>query len=70
MSRITNKPPADLNDEIAILEGEADDDSEEGKKWGIIQLLKSPDLRLPLLLVCAMQMGQQTSGINAVSVPF
>lgn len=39
-------------------------------QWSIIRLIKSKSLRLPLLLVCAMQAGQQLSGINAVSFFF
>lgn len=35
-------------------------------KWTIGRLLKDPKLRLPLVIVCAMQGGQQLSGINAV----
>jgi hypothetical protein len=35
-------------------------------QWSIIRLIKSESLRWPLLLVCAMQAGQQLSGINAV----
>jgi Sugar (and other) transporter len=37
-------------------------------QWSIIRLIKSESLRWPLLLVCAMQAGQQLSGINAVSL--
>ncbi|KOB72303.1 Solute carrier family 2, facilitated glucose transporter member 3 [Operophtera brumata] len=33
--------------------------------WGMVRVLRSRQLRLPLLLACSMQAGQQTSGINA-----
>lgn len=34
---------------------------------GLLSVLRDPKLLLPLVLVCAMQGGQQLSGINAVS---
>lgn len=37
-----------------------------GKPWSVGSLLKAKDLRLNLALVCALQAGQQLSGINAV----
>ncbi|XP_071446206.1 solute carrier family 2, facilitated glucose transporter member 1-like [Hetaerina americana] len=37
-----------------------------GGQFGIAQVIKTPQLRLPLLLVVSMQLGQQLSGINAV----
>lgn len=37
------------------------------EKRGLLSVLKDPKLLLPLILVCAMQGGQQLSGINAVS---
>lgn len=33
---------------------------------GLLSVLRDPKLLLPLVLVCAMQGGQQLSGINAV----
>lgn len=35
--------------------------------WTMKQLLKARRLRFPLILLCALQMGQQLSGINVVS---
>lgn len=42
--------------------------SEEGvgQPWNVGSLLKAKDMRLNLALVCALQAGQQLSGINAV----
>lgn len=36
------------------------------ENWSILRVLKEPLVRLPLMLVCALQLGQQLSGINAV----
>ena len=38
------------------------------EKQNVRTVLRSPQLLLPLLLVCAMQGGQQLSGINAVCI--
>lgn len=45
--------------ELAMLSGDRD--------WGMGRVLRDPRLRLPLILTCSMQAGQQFSGINAVS---
>lgn len=37
-----------------------------GQPWSVGSLLTAKDLRLNLALVCALQAGQQLSGINAV----
>lgn len=37
-----------------------------GQPWNVGSLLKAKDMRLNLALVCALQAGQQLSGINAV----
>ncbi|KAJ0180758.1 hypothetical protein K1T71_004162 [Dendrolimus kikuchii] len=47
-----------------VLAGEAA--SQSGEKWTMGRVIMDPKLRLPLLLACSMQAGQQTSGINAV----
>jgi hypothetical protein len=39
-----------------------------GVSWSMRSVACAPTLRLPLMLVCALQAGQQCSGINAVSV--
>lgn len=44
------------------------DMSENKEAWSSWRVLTDSKLRLPLLLVCALQGGQQFSGINAVSV--
>lgn len=46
---------------------EPSNDSTE-EKQGLWQVLSDPKLLLPLVLVCAMQGGQQLSGINAVNI--
>lgn len=40
---------------------------EKEPEWNFKQLLASPMLRLPLILVCSLAMLQQLSGINFVS---
>lgn len=51
---------------MEMLTDEADEDSGSGQK-GVLDVLKDPKLFLPVVLVCALQGGQQLSGINAVS---
>ena len=36
--------------------------------WTFMMLLKSQELRLPLILVCCLAMSQQLSGINVVCI--
>lgn len=46
------------------------DDASPGRtreKWSLTRVLSTPRVRLPLLLVLALQAGQQLAGINAVS---
>lgn len=50
-------------EELDTIEPSSDD---ERKSW--LSVLTDPKLLLPLVLVCAMQGGQQLSGINAVSL--
>lgn len=38
--------------------------------YTIKQLVTSPNLRLPLIIACLIQVTQQWSGINAVSCSF
>lgn len=54
-----------MHNEIADLEIELANKS-TNCSWSIARLFKEPTLRLPLLLVCFLQLGQQLSGINAV----
>ena len=37
-------------------------------KITMLELVKSPTLRLPLVIAIVMQLSQQLSGINAVSI--
>uniref|UniRef100_A0A182NQ80 Major facilitator superfamily (MFS) profile domain-containing protein n=1 Tax=Anopheles dirus TaxID=7168 RepID=A0A182NQ80_9DIPT len=46
--------------------GDGDSTTEKPKERSIWSVLKDPTLLLPLVLVCALQGGQQLSGINAV----
>ena len=39
----------------------------KNSRWTIFQLLKTPDLRKPLLCVVTLNAAQQLVGINAVS---
>ncbi|XP_041977617.1 solute carrier family 2, facilitated glucose transporter member 1-like isoform X2 [Aricia agestis] len=63
LHRLRGVSPSALVEDVESLK-------EEGRAgsggWGMCRALRSPRLRLPLMLVCALQAGQQTSGINAV----
>ncbi|XP_049295285.1 solute carrier family 2, facilitated glucose transporter member 3-like isoform X1 [Anopheles funestus] len=52
------------NDEEAC--GDGNSTADKPKERSIWSVLKDPTLLLPLVLVCALQGGQQLSGINAV----
>jgi hypothetical protein len=55
---------ANIRAEIVAMEASAHVDSSENRSlWSV---LKDPTLLLPLVIVCALQGGQQLSGINAV----
>ena len=41
---------------------------EKEKTWGMIELLRARDLLRPLIIACMLQVIQQLSGINAVSI--
>lgn len=58
--------------DMALEEMELMEPTEEtsDEKRSFLSVLRDPKLLLPLVLVCAMQGGQQLSGINAVSVYF
>ncbi|XP_063822040.1 solute carrier family 2, facilitated glucose transporter member 1-like isoform X2 [Ostrinia nubilalis] len=69
LSRLRGVSTSVLNEDIDMLreEARASNASAGGEQhWSMIRVLKDPRLRLPLLLACSMQAGQQTSGINAV----
>lgn len=53
-----------LNEEIELMKPPTNVQSTESR--GIWSILKDPTLMLPVILVCALQGGQQLSGINAV----
>lgn len=65
LARLRNKDKSVLQGEISLLNQEALA-SENNEAWSIWRVIKSSDLRLPLVLVCLMQGGQQMSGINSV----
>lgn len=52
-----------INEELQSMENEAVFQSEKRSLWSV---LRDPKLLLPVILVCALQGGQQLSGINAV----
>lgn len=52
-----------VNHEIVMMENSIGTDVQKRSLWSVIS---DPKLRLPLLIVCALQGGQQLSGINAV----
>ena len=64
-------PPSALNEDLDLLKDEVQAEARNtGETWTMWKVLRDPRLRLPLLLTCSMQAGQQTSGINAVSSLF
>ncbi|KAF4532357.1 hypothetical protein B566_EDAN003661 [Ephemera danica] len=71
LSRLRGIPISELQMELAAIQASSKRELEAGK-WSIAKLVKTRSLRWPLILVCALQGGQQLSGINAVfyySVP-
>lgn len=54
-----------LQKEINDLEIELASKSSDSS-WTILEVLKEPTLRLPVMLVSLLQFGQQLSGINAI----
>ncbi|KAJ2953001.1 hypothetical protein O0L34_g7381 [Tuta absoluta] len=70
LSRTRGVSPSLLVEDIELLRSEArgaETASLSGDtQWSMLKVLRDKRLRLPLLLVCSMQAGQQTSGINAV----
>ncbi|XP_039297074.1 solute carrier family 2, facilitated glucose transporter member 3 [Nilaparvata lugens] len=63
MSRLRGEPLDSVSRELES-QGALNEITSEG--WTIARLLATRNLRLPLALTCALQAGQQTSGINAV----
>lgn len=68
LSRVRGVSCSLLSFEVDLLREEvlANEASSGGDTWSMARVLSDPALRLPLLLACSMQAGQQTSGINAV----
>ncbi|XP_076757739.1 solute carrier family 2, facilitated glucose transporter member 3 isoform X1 [Xylocopa sonorina] len=64
LSRIRNMDTMLLQVEISSLQQEIQ--SKTAEPWTIRRILKDPSLKLPIILVCMMQFGQQMSGINVV----
>lgn len=56
-----------IEDEILLMQTEAANQTEKRSLWSV---LRDPTLFLPVVLVCALQGGQQLSGINAVSLVY
>ncbi|KAF7408780.1 hypothetical protein HZH66_003317 [Vespula vulgaris] len=65
LSRLRNMDIMLLQNEVAGLQHEFVTKSSTDN-WTIGRILKEPTLRLPLLLVCSLQFGQQLTGISAV----
>ncbi|XP_044754693.1 solute carrier family 2, facilitated glucose transporter member 1-like isoform X2 [Coccinella septempunctata] len=67
LSRIRNVSASQLEQEIQELKDEQQvKDSLRDDVWSLGRVLKDRKLLLPIMLVCALQSGQQFSGINAV----
>lgn len=65
--RIRGRTEEQVKEEVELLRCENKREVQE-VDWSARKVLGSRELRLPLLLVCALQGGQQFSGINAVSM--
>lgn len=63
LRRLRNNDPDCINDEIRGMENTMVARAQQRSLWSV---LRDPVLFLPLILVCALQGGQQLSGINAV----
>ncbi|XP_035436038.2 solute carrier family 2, facilitated glucose transporter member 3 isoform X2 [Spodoptera frugiperda] len=66
LSRLRGVSPSVLSEDIEVLREEVRGSQATSSAWSMLRVLRDPRLRLPLLLACTMQAGQQTSGINAV----
>ncbi|XP_048479621.1 solute carrier family 2, facilitated glucose transporter member 5 isoform X1 [Plutella xylostella] len=68
LSRLRGVSASVLTAELELLgtESAGEGGGEGGEGYSMVGVLRDPRLRLPLILCCAMQAGQQTSGINAV----
>lgn len=61
-------PISSLTEEVLDLQQAQRVAAQTDVRWNLATVLKDKQLRLPLLLVCFMQAGQQFSGINAVRI--
>ena len=70
LSRLRGVAPEELEEELEVMRAAHKAEQElaaSGITWNMSSVVRAPSLRLPLMLVCALQAGQQFSGINAVS---
>ena len=65
MKKLRNS--TDIEDDIDEMRAEEQAQRAEAKIT-MLELVRSPTLRLPLVIAIVMQLSQQLSGINAVSV--
>jgi hypothetical protein len=56
----------DVEDEIDEMKVEARK-SQSVEEFSLKKLLTTPELRVPIIIACCLQIAQQFSGINAVS---
>ncbi|XP_075969950.1 solute carrier family 2, facilitated glucose transporter member 1-like isoform X2 [Anticarsia gemmatalis] len=70
LSRLRGVSTSVLTEDIELLREEVRCSEQAARagdsNWTMMKVLRDNRLRLPLLLACSMQAGQQTSGINAV----
>ncbi|XP_037295618.1 solute carrier family 2, facilitated glucose transporter member 1 isoform X3 [Manduca sexta] len=67
LSRLRGVSASVLTEDIDMLREEVQAaEALSDQQWSMWRVVTDPRLRLPLLLACSMQAGQQTSGINAV----
>ena len=68
LKKLRNTNIVNIADEINEIESEfSQTNVEDETKWSVIRVIRRKEFVLPLLLVCALQAGQQLSGINSVS---
>ncbi|XP_044732456.1 solute carrier family 2, facilitated glucose transporter member 3-like isoform X2 [Chrysoperla carnea] len=66
LTKLRGVPAHELAEEIELLKTSKHLAEQCDSEWTIATVLKDRSLLLPILLVCALQGGQQCSGINAV----
>lgn len=55
LSKVRQQPESEIHHETVLWEEEASAKGREGPELGLWSLITSPEHRLPLLLVCALQ---------------